>query len=187
MPRNSVFLEHCQCSQFETLVNSIRCHVIPTGNPWHWSGVKMVSIWGQTSALLAAEYVLGNLYKTVGNVIYIIIYKKIYWRCNTECLYVLLIFTFTTLSISLYICILSLLVSSCALFNFIPSFFWLKNFIYLAVLALSCGTHILWSSLLYRTLSFGICNLVPWPGIKPRPCALGVQGLSHWTTREVPD
>ena len=29
-------------------------------------------------------------------------------------------------------------------------------------------------------------NLAPWPGIKPGPPALGVQGLNHWTTREVP-
>ena len=45
----------------------------------------------------------------------------------------------------------------------------LKN-IYLFVLGLSCG----------------IWELVPWPGIKPRPPALGAQSLSHWTTREVP-
>ena len=30
-------------------------------------------------------------------------------------------------------------------------------------------------------------DLVPWPEIKPRPPALGVQSLSHWTTREVPN
>ena len=29
-------------------------------------------------------------------------------------------------------------------------------------------------------------NLVPWPGIKPGPPALGVQSLGHWTTREAP-
>ena len=29
-------------------------------------------------------------------------------------------------------------------------------------------------------------NLVPWPGIKLRPPALGVQSLSQWTTEEVP-
>ena len=28
-------------------------------------------------------------------------------------------------------------------------------------------------------------DLVSWPGIKPRPHALGVQSLSHWTTKEV--
>ena len=37
-----------------------------------------------------------------------------------------------------------------------------------------------------RTPSCGTWDLVPWPGIKPQPPALGVQGLSHWTTREVP-
>ena len=29
-------------------------------------------------------------------------------------------------------------------------------------------------------------DLVPWPGIKPRPQALGARSLTHWTTREVP-
>ena len=28
-------------------------------------------------------------------------------------------------------------------------------------------------------------DLVPWPGIEPRPLALGVRSLSHWNTREV--
>ena len=29
-------------------------------------------------------------------------------------------------------------------------------------------------------------DLVPWPGIKPRPPVFGVQNLSHWTTKQVP-
>ena len=29
-------------------------------------------------------------------------------------------------------------------------------------------------------------HLVRWPGIEPRPPALGAQSLTHWTTREVP-
>ena len=32
----------------------------------------------------------------------------------------------------------------------------------------------------------GMRNLVPWPEIKLRPPALGVQSLSQWTTEEVP-
>ena len=28
-------------------------------------------------------------------------------------------------------------------------------------------------------------DLVPWPGIEPRPPALEVWSLSHWTTRKV--
>ena len=36
-----------------------------------------------------------------------------------------------------------------------------------------------------RTLSCSKWDLVPWPGIEPGPPALGVQHLSHWTTREV--
>ena len=37
-----------------------------------------------------------------------------------------------------------------------------------------------------RTLSCGLWDLVPWPGIEPRPPALGAHSLSHWTTRKVP-
>ena len=50
-------------------------------------------------------------------------------------------------------------------------------FIYLAMLGLICCRG---------TLCFGLLDLVPWPGVKPRPPSLGAQGLSHWTTREVP-
>ena len=35
-------------------------------------------------------------------------------------------------------------------------------------------------------LSCAMWDLVPRPGIKPRPPALGVWSLSHWTTREAP-
>ena len=34
--------------------------------------------------------------------------------------------------------------------------------------------------------SCGLWDLVSWPGLESRPPALGVQSLSHWTTREVP-
>ena len=47
----------------------------------------------------------------------------------------------------------------------------LKIFIYLAVLGLSCS---MW-------------YLIPWPGMEPKPPALGAQSLSYWTTRKVPD
>ena len=36
------------------------------------------------------------------------------------------------------------------------------------------------------TLDCSMQYLVPWPGIKPRPSAVAVWNLSHWTTREVP-
>ena len=32
----------------------------------------------------------------------------------------------------------------------------------------------------------GVWDLISWPGAEPRPPSLGVQSLSHWTTREVP-
>ena len=34
-----------------------------------------------------------------------------------------------------------------------------------------------------QTLSCSMWDLVPWPGIKPGPPALGAQSLSHWTTK----
>ena len=36
-------------------------------------------------------------------------------------------------------------------------------------------------------VSCDMWDLVPQPGIKPGPPALGAKGLNHWTTREVPD
>ena len=53
-------------------------------------------------------------------------------------------------------------------------FFFLKKYIYLFYLTLP-------------GLSCGMWHVVPQPGIEPRTSALGVQSLSHWTTREVPD
>ena len=37
-----------------------------------------------------------------------------------------------------------------------------------------------------QTLSCGMWDLVPWPGIKPGPPALGAWSLSHWSTRKIP-
>ena len=37
-----------------------------------------------------------------------------------------------------------------------------------------------------RTLSWGMWDLVPWPGVEPRPPALGVWSLTHCATRESP-
>ena len=45
-------------------------------------------------------------------------------------------------------------------------------------LGLCCGMRDLFSC--------GMQDLVPRPGIKPRPPALGVQSLSRWTSREAP-
>ena len=56
--------------------------------------------------------------------------------------------------------------------GYLSFYFYFLNyiFIYLAVLGLGCSTR----------------DIVPWPGIKPGPPALGAQSLNHWTTREVP-
>ena len=61
----------------------------------------------------------------------------------------------------------SVLITWCFKVTIPPNYYFLKN--YLVVLGLSSG---MW-------------DLVPWPGIKCRPLALGVQSLSHWITREV--
>ena len=52
-----------------------------------------------------------------------------------------------------------------------------RQFFVAACVIFSCGM---------RTFSWGMWNLVPWPGMEPGPPALGAQSLSHWTTREVP-
>ena len=57
------------------------------------------------------------------------------------------------------------------------SLYTLLFIIYLAVLGFSCRM---------QTLSCCLWNQFPWPGFKPWAPALGVQGLSHWTTTEVP-
>ena len=58
-------------------------------------------------------------------------------------------------------------------------FIWLGQ-----VLAAACGIFDL-SLLWYVNSSCGIWDIVPWPGIKPRPPTLEAWSLSHWTTREV--
>ena len=60
---------------------------------------------------------------------------------------------------------------------FVCLFVWLHRVLVVACRIFSCG---MW------TLSCGMWDLVPWPGIKPGPPALGAWSLSHWTTREVP-
>ena len=48
----------------------------------------------------------------------------------------------------------------------------------LAALGLSCG--------MWDVFSCSMWDLVPWPGIKPRPPEFGAWGLSHCTTKELP-
>ena len=65
-------------------------------------------------------------------------------------------------------------------------------FIYLAAPGLSCSMwdlpsslHLFLSSLQHEgSFSHSLRALVPWPGIKPRPPALGMGSLSHWITRK---
>ena len=38
----------------------------------------------------------------------------------------------------------------------------------------------------HGVFSRGMWDLVPWPGVEPRPPELGAWSLSHWTTREDP-
>ena len=64
------------------------------------------------------------------------------------------------------------------------NWFFKKIFIFVYLTVLSCSTQDLCCCM--WTLSCSIWDLVPWPGIEPRLPTLGVQSLSHWTTREVP-
>ena len=54
----------------------------------------------------------------------------------------------------------------------------------LAAPGLGCSMWIFRCSM--QTLSCGMWDLAPSPGIEPRPRALGVPSFSHCTTREVP-
>ena len=57
-----------------------------------------------------------------------------------------------------------------------------------------CSPEVLATSILQKIfiylaaegLSYGIWDLVLWPGIEAGPPALGAQSLSCWTIREVP-
>ena len=62
-------------------------------------------------------------------------------------------------------------------------------FIYLAVPSLSCGTQdlFLFFNAVCGIFSCGMWDLVPQPRIEPRPPALGLWRLSHWTTRKIPE
>ena len=70
--------------------------------------------------------------------------------------------------------------------------FFRKIFIYLAVLSLTGSSQDLpcpcwiFSFGVWDFFSCGMGNLVPQPGMEPRPPALGTWSLSHWTAREVP-
>ena len=79
-------------------------------------------------------------------------------------------------------------------FDWLVDFLHLFIFTYLAAPGLTCDTWDL-HSCLWHAGAFGYsmwtldCSMqypVPWPGIKPRPSALGVWSLNHWTTRKVP-
>ena len=107
----------------------------------------------------------------------------------------LLSFLPTFLFVSLFF--LSFLLS----FLFYTFFFFLYTaFVYLfwlsRVLFAACGIFIAACRLLVVawgllschmwTFSCGMWDLVPRPGIEPRPLALGTWSLTHWTTTEVP-
>ena len=53
-----------------------------------------------------------------------------------------------------------------------------RQILFLAALGLSSLQH-------EKSLSCGMRDLAPQPGIKPRAPALGTRSLSHWTAREV--
>ena len=63
-------------------------------------------------------------------------------------------------------------------------FIWLHRVLVAARGTFSCGMRI-FLVVARGVFSCGMWDLVPWPGIEPRPPALETQSLSHWTTREV--
>ena len=77
--------------------------------------------------------------------------------CGFVCLFKKKIYIYMFVCFNIYICL------------FLHSFIWLSQVLVAA----------------RRVFSSSMWDLVLWPGIEPRPCALGVQSLSHWPTREV--
>ena len=63
-------------------------------------------------------------------------------------------------------------------FILINLFTWLHWILVLVLGIFSCSR---------QASSCGLWDLIPQPGIKPGPPAMGTQSLSHWTTREVLD
>ena len=56
-------------------------------------------------------------------------------------------------------------------------FIWLCQVLVMASRIFSC---------IMQTLSCGMQDIVPWPGMEPRSPALRAQSLSHWILRKVP-
>ena len=88
------------------------------------------------------------------------------WESESKLCYLLLVFFFFFLNY---------------LFNL---FIWLCQIFVEAhgIFVVACGIFS-WGM---RALSCSMRDLVPQPGIKPRPPALGAWSPNHWTTREVP-
>ena len=60
-----------------------------------------------------------------------------------------------------------------------------KGVIFFSLLFFVCFLPVLGLNCNRQNFLVAECKLlVPWPGVKPRPPALGAQSLSHWTTRE---
>ena len=47
------------------------------------------------------------------------------------------------------------------------------------------GSNTTFSIPIIDYLLFSLAVIVPWPGMEPKPPALGTRNLSHWTTRKV--
>ena len=74
--------------------------------------------------------------------------------------------------------------SASVCFLFYNVYFYL--FVYLFGCTGSSPQHVGSLATLLKLLVAAVWNLVSWPGIQPRPPALGVRSLSHWTTKEAP-
>ena len=65
-------------------------------------------------------------------------------------------------------------------------FIYLFNLFISAVPGLSCNMRDLLVAACRLLVAACMQDLVPWPGIEPRPPALGAWSLTHKTTKEVP-
>jgi len=77
----------------------------------------------------------------------------------------------------LFIHSLNVIILFCIFIYLVYLFMWLHQ-----VLVVACGIF----TCSVQTLSCGMWDLVPQPGIEPGPPPFGAQSPSHWPTRKVP-
>ena len=102
-----------------------------------------------------------------------------YYSSILACMHVIDIFLNIFFLSTLFFLLISEWLSIC--------FFNIYFYLFISLTGVLVAAHGIFSFLCsMRTLSCSMWDLIPQPGIKPRPPALAAWSLSHWTTGEVP-